>query len=646
MRVADYIARGIARLGVQHVFMVTGGGAMHLNDALGRRDDLTLVFQHHEQACAIAAEGYARITGGVGVACVTTGPGGTNAITGVLGQWHDSIPALFVSGQVRRDTTVASTDLPLRQLGDQEADIVRLVAPIAKYAVSIVEPSTVRFHFEKAVWLATHGRPGPVWLDVPVDVQASEVTPERLPGFDPNELAGDPGEDPGVAIAGSGESGSLRSWPGVQQAAQAPGAFSGRFDRDAAGEAARQVMERLRIAERPAILAGSAVRTGHCYESFLTTADLLGAPVCTAWNAADLLWHDHPLFAGRPGSVGDRAGNFALQNADVVLVLGCRLNVRQVGYEFPAFAHAAYRIVVDVDEAELSKPTIYPDLAVHADVGFFIEELRRMAELDPPAPHAGWVEWCRERRRRYPVVLPEYRRQDRPVNPYAFVERLGARLDEGDVIVCANGSACVVTIQALAMKRGQRLLVNSGTAGMGYDLPAAIGAAHARQTACLPRRRVVCLAGDGSVQMNIQELQTISQHRLPVKVFVFNNAGYASIRQTQDNLFGGHRVGEGPGSGLTFPDMVAVAEAYGIEANRVDRHDELDDAIGATLAGEGPALLDIVMDPGQSFVPKVAAERLPDGRLISKPLEDMTPLLDREEFADNMIVPPYVAPEG
>jgi acetolactate synthase I/II/III large subunit len=662
MRVADYIAEGIAGLGVRHVFMVTGGGAMHLDDAIGRRHDLQPVFNHHEQACAIAAEGYARTTGGIGVVCVTTGPGGTNTITGVLGQWHDSIPAIYISGQVRRDTTVGSTSLPLRQLGDQEADIVRLVSPITKYAVSVVDPALVRYHFEKAAWIATHGRPGPVWIDIPLNVQSAQVEPISLEGFNPREL--DVRRPPGDADLGPFEesepaeaardwavSRAPQSWPPVQPPAQAHGAFSGAFDRAAAAAAAREVMQRLRSSERPVILAGSALRARTAHGAFMRLVDQLKVPVCTAWNAADLLSGDHPLYVGRPGTVGERAGNFALQNADVVLVLGCRLNIRQVGYEYAAFAHHAFRIVVDIDEAELAKPTIFPDLAVHADVRFFVEELARLADEETPVSHDGWTAWCRERRARYPVVLPEYRLSETPVNPYLFVERLADRLEEGDLVVCANGSACVTAIQAFSFKRGQRLLVNSGTAGMGYDLPAAIGAAFARRSGSLvapsggpagPDTRVVCLAGDGSIQMNIQELQTIVQHQLPIKIFVFDNDGYASIRQTQDNLFAGHRVGEGPGSGVTFPDLVRVAEAYGITATRVSHRDELDGAIDAVLLCQGPALLDVVMDPSQAFVPKVIAEKLPDGSLVSKPLEDMFPFLSREEFAQNLVVPAYV----
>jgi acetolactate synthase-1/2/3 large subunit len=642
MRVADYIAERIAGLGVKHVFLVTGGGAMYLDDALGLRDDLELVCDHHEQACAIAAEGYARVTGGIGVACVTSGPGGTNAITGVLGQWHDSVPALHISGQVRYDTTVASTRLPLRQLGDQEADVVRLVSPITKYATLVSDPATVGYHFEKAVWLATHGRPGPVWLDVPLNVQGAQVDPAGLVGFDPSELV----EEAASAGTEGSASDGLRPWPPVRPPAQAPGAFCGRFDREAARAAAQETLRRLRAAARPVILAGSGVRTAGAHELFLRLVATLGVPVCTAWNAHDLLWEEHPLYAGRPGSIGDRAGNFVVQNADVLLSLGCRLNVRQVGYDLRGFAHDAFRIVVDIDEAELAKPTICPDLAVHADLEFFLEELASLAAAEPLRPHGEWLAWCLERRLRYPVVLPEYRRRDEPVNAYVFVDELARRLEGDDVVVCANGSACVVTFQAFAVKRGQRLIANSGTAGMGYDLPAAIGAAFAlRAGDASPGGRVICLAGDGSIQMNIQELQTIVHHELPIKIFVFNNAGYLSIRQTQDNLFAGRRVGEGPHSGVSFPDLVRVAESYGIAATRVTRHDELDEAIGAALVSAGPALVEVVMDPDQVFAPKVMAERLSDGRIVSKPLEDMYPFLGRAEFADNMIVPPYESGE-
>jgi len=653
MRVADYLIGRLPSLGVDHVFVVTGGGAMHLDDALRLRPDLRVVFNQHEQACAIAVEGYARTKGTLGVAVVTSGPGGTNCITGVLGMWHDSVPGLFISGQVRFDTTVASTGLPLRQLGDQEGDIVRLVASITKYAAMVVDPQRVRYHFEKAVYLATHGRPGPVWLDVPLNVQAARVDPAELTGFDPRELetlpdrAVRPERGRPVAVV----DGLVRpeemaptsaSWPSPCAAPQDRGAAFGQFDHQVAREQAEDLLRRLRTAQRPVIMAGSAIRGAACVDEFHDLVDTLQVPVTTAWNALDAMWQDHPLFIGRPGSIGDRAGNFAVQNADLLLVVGCRLNVRQIGYEFAAFARAAQLVVVDIDAAELAKPTISPDLAVHADVGWFVHTLRELATNEPvPASRAAWLSWCVARRERYPVVLPAYRRRDAPINPYVFIDELSDQLEDGDVVVTANGAACVTALQALRLKRDQRVIVNSGTAGMGYDLPAAIGAACARRAGPAGGRRVICLAGDGSIQMNLQELETLAYYQLPVKVFVFDNGGYLSIRQTQDNLFAGARFGESSASGVGLPDMVALAGAYGIPAKRVDSHPALSTAIAATLAADGPSLLDVVMDPEQVFAPKVIAEKRPDGQIVSKPLEDMFPWLDPEELRANMMIDVY-----
>ncbi len=613
MKLSDYVAQRVAGLGVGHVFLVTGGGAMHLDDSLGRRADLALVCNHHEQACAIAAEGYSRVRGGPAAVCVTSGPGGTNAVTGVLGQWHDSVPVLYVSGQVRSDTTVALSGLPLRQLGDQEGPIVDIVRPITKYAALVREPESIGAHMDAAIRLMTSGRPGPVWLDVPVDVQGADVDDAAI------------------------ERGRRKAPPALDPDAA--------YDRALVSRQVDELVARLARAERPVVLAGSGVRSAGGADVLLAVAESLGAPVVTAWNAHDLLWEEHPLYAGRPGTVGDRAGNFVVQNADLLLSVGCRLNIRQIGYEHEAFARAAWRALVDVDALELRKPTVAPDLAVHSDARFFLEELgTALGEEWParrPASWEPWLAWCRERRARYPVVLPSYRASSSPVNAYVFVDELSDALEPDDIVVCANGAACVVAFQALRVRRGQRLIANSGTAGMGYDLPAAIGA-------CLAAggRRVVCLAGDGSIQMNLQELQTIVHHRLPVKIFVFGNGGYLSIRQMQDNLFAGHRVGEGPGSGLSLPDMVALAGAYGIPARRVDRHDDLGQAIAATLAGDGPALCDVVMAADQQFAPKVAAEKLPDGTIVSKPLEDMWPFMERAEFAENMLVPQWRPARG
>lgn len=597
IKLSDYLARRVAELGVTHVFLVTGGGAMHLDDSFGGRDDLEYVCCHHEQACAMAIEGYARTKGSIGCAVVTTGPGGTNAITGVLGQWHDSVPALYLSGQVRYDTTVASTGQPLRQLGDQEADIVEIVSSITKYAVMVTDPNTIRYHFDRAVHLATSGRPGPVWLDIPLNVQAAMIDEDSLAAYDPAEDAA-----------------------------------GGAFDRALVSTQVAELVDRLKAAERPVILAGSGVRTGGALDEFYRVIDRLGIPVTTAWNAHDLLWEDHPLYSGRPGTIGDRAGNFAVQNADLLIVLGCRLNVRQIGYNFASWARHAFQVVVDIDAEELRKPTIKPHMPVHADVTFFLNELEHALGGTQLPDRSEWVDWCVERRRRYPVCLPEYRELNEPVNPYVFVDEISDHLAENDVVVTANGAACVVGFQALKLKRGQRLIGNSGTASMGYDLPASEGAAVAHG------ERVICFAGEGSIQMNIQELQTIATNRLPIKIFVFENGGYLSIRQTQDNIFGGHYVGEAPRSGVGFPDMVRLADAYGIPARRVASHADLAEVIDWALETDGPALVDVMMDPTQNFAPKSQAQKLPDGTLVSKPLEDLWPFLSQEELESNMLV--------
>ena len=608
IKVSDYIARRIAELGVGHVFLVTGGGAMHLDDSLGRRDDLDLVCNHHEQACAIAAEGYARVTGRPAVVCVTSGPGGTNAVTGVLGQWHDSVPVLYVSGQVRSDTTVALSGLPLRQLGDQEGPIVDIVRPITKYAAMVTEPASIGRHLDAAIALMTSGRPGPVWLDVPVDVQGATVDEAAIER--------------------------------ERQAASLPCEADAGFDRDLVRRQVDELVARLERAERPVVLAGSGIRTAGGAGVLLDVLERLGAPATTAWNAHDLLWEDHPLYVGRPGTVGDRAGNFVVQNADLLLTIGCRLNIRQIGYEHEAFARAAWRVMVDVDALELRKPTVAPHLAVHSDARYFLEVLEgalaeRWGDTTRRPDWSAWLAWGNARRARYPVVSPHESTAAAPVDPYVFVDELSDHLAADDVVVCANGAACVVGFQALRVRRGQRLLANSGTAGMGYDLPAAIGA-------CLGAgRRVICLAGDGSIQMNLQELQTIVHRQLPIKTFVFDNAGYLSIRQMQDNLFAGRRVGEGVASGVSLPDMVALAGAYGIPAARITGQRGLGAAIDDILQGDGPALCDVVMSPDQQFAPKVTAEKLADGRIVSKPLEDMWPFMDRAEFAENMLVPEW-----
>ncbi len=605
LRVAGYVAQLLADDGIEHVFMVTGGGAMHLNDAFGRDPRLTTVFNHHEQACAMAAESYARLSGRPAVVNVTSGPGGINALNGVFGAYVDSIPMVVVSGQVKRETLITSYESPLRQLGDQEVDIVAMASPVCKIASSLDDPEQTRFVVERALWLARNGRPGPVWIDIPIDVQSAIIDPGSQRGFDPSR---------------DGPTASLSAEVGLS------------VD-DALAEQLRSALDHLASAKRPVLLAGTGVRLSGAYEAFLRVIDKLGIPVVTGFNAHDVLWNDHPLYAGRPGTVGERGGNFAVQNADLLLVVGCRLNVRQISYNWAAFARAAFTVMIDIDQAELSKPTLSVDLPIHADLAEALRMLEGL-EYQPQSAHDEYLAWCRERLALYPVVLPEYWKTDEPVNPYCFVQALFEELGEDDVVVTADGTACVVTFQAAHLKPGQRLYSNSGCASMGYDLPAAIGAYYASDN-----RRVICLAGDGSIMLNLQELQTIAGNRLPIKLIVLNNNGYSSIRQTQKSYFPDNVVGCGPESGLTFPDFTKLGKAFGFEVRRCASHAELAGSIHDTLASEGPQLLEIVLDPEQPFSPKLSSRQLEDGRMVSAPLEDLAPFLSRTELAQNMLIP-------
>ncbi len=607
MRVGDYIAERLGDFGIRHCFLVTGGGAMHLNDAFGREKRFSLIPTHHEQSAAMAAESYARYCGRPALVNVTTGPGGVNALNGVFGAWTDSVPMIVVSGQVKRETLVRSYDLPLRQLGDQEVDIVRMASGVTKLAVVLDEPEDVRRVVERAFYLATTGRPGPVWIDVPIDVQGALIDPQTLEGFVPEAPS---------APAGLPQPAAASALPAL----------------------ATEVLARLAAAQRPIIMAGGGVRASGAYEAFLRLIDKLGIGVATCWNAHDLIADDHPLYAGRPGTIGNRGGNFAVQNADAVLVLGSRLNIRQISYNWQSFARGGKLIMVDVDPAELAKPTLDVDLPICADLKAFLPAMEDAANAyRPTAAHGKYLRWCRDRVARYPTVLPEYRSGAEKVNPYVFVERLFNHLEEGDTIVTADGTACVVTFQAAVLKQGQRLYTNSGSASMGYDLPAAIGAFYAGGAEA--RGRVICLAGDGSAMMNIQELATIAGRQLPIKVFLLNNDGYHSIRQTQQNYFPDNVVGCGPESALHFPDFRRLAGAFDIPSRRAERHEDLDGAIAATLAGEGPQLLEVMLDKRQQFSPKLSSKKLDDGRMISAPLEDLFPFLPRAELEDNMLIP-------
>jgi acetolactate synthase-1/2/3 large subunit len=611
VRLSDYVAQKLHAHGVRHVFMLTGGGAMHLNDAMGRVDGLQYVCCHHEQALAMAAESYTRLSGRLAALNVTTGPGGINALNGVHGAYTDSIAMIVLSGQVKRETLASNAPVRLRQLGDQEVDIVSMVRPITKFAAMVTEPQDIRYLLEKALWLAETGRPGPVWIDVPIDVQSALIDPETLHGFDPIR-------------EGYGRDYALPAEYGWKTGA-------------ALSAAVAEVLEAIKGAKRPVLLPGTGVRISGAYDIFLRIADKLGMPIAPAWNAQDLVADDHPLYVGRPGTVGDRAGNFAVQNSDCVLVLGCRLNIRQISYNFASFARAAKKIMVDVDAAELAKPTLNIDMPVHADLKAFLPELERALEgYEAPDAHREYLEWAMERRRKYFPVLPEYWETKGVVNPYCFTEALFEQLEENEVIVMADATAAVVTVQAARLKKGQRLFSNSGAASMGYDLPATIGAWHAMPAGS---KRVICMAGDGSIMQNLQELQTIVGQKIPAKIFLYNNAGYHSIRQSQQAHFNGFSVGCGPDSGVTFPDFEKIATAFGFAYTQTSDHADMRGAISKTLMADGPAICEIFVDKEQAFAPKLSSKRLEDGTMITAPLEDLAPFLPRDEFEANMIIP-------
>lgn len=598
--VAKYIADFLIARGIDHNFTVTGGGAMFLNDAFGHHPKMICTYHHHEQAAAIAAEGFARVNNRPALVCVTTGPGGTNALTGVLGAWLDSIPMIVISGQVKFSTTIASTDVPLRQLGDQEFNIVDAARTMTKFAKMITEPLEIKRCLEEMIYLATHGRPGPVWLDVPINVQSATIETDQLKGFEPDD--------------------ELRS---IEEPI---------YDR----ALTEQILDRIKQSKRPVLNAGNGIRIADAHEIFLRVVDKLNIPVATGWDSIDLIDDEHELYVGRAGIMGDRAGNFAVQNADLVLSIGSRLSLRQVGFNYENWAREAFVIACDIDRNELKKPTLHVELPVWANAKDLLTALDEALPSDEKfADDADWIGQCRRWREKYPVVRSKHFEQTGDVNVYAFIKKLSSKLEESSITVVGNGSACVVGSHAYVIKRGSRFVINSGVAAMGYDLPAAIGA-------CIgSERELVNITGDGSIMMNLQELATISHHRLPIKIFVINNRGYHSIRQTQTNYFTPPLVGVGVDSGdLFFPPLEKIADAFNLPYYRVDDNQKLDDGLEKVLSEKAPLICEVIVDTKQKFEPRAAARKLPNGTMVSATLENLSPFLPREEFLANLFIKP------
>ncbi len=636
-KVSNYIAEKLLECGITDVFMITGGGAMHLDDALGHQEGLHCLYNHHEQACAMAAEAYARVHNRIAAVCVTTGPGGINAMNGVAGGFMDSIPMLIISGQVRYDTTARSTGLHLRAMGDQEFDITKSVANMTKYCEMVIDPLRIRFCLEKAIYLAYSGRPGPCWLDIPLNVQAAVIDTKELKGFDPEEYE----------AGGTGWGGVSSHEIAGDQAGN--GEYRAVLPGKVSRETATAIIEKVRTSKRPVINAGNGIRIGAAHDVFMKVVEKLGIPVVTGADSIDCIYDEHPLYIGKGGNVGDRPGNFAIQNSDLVLSLGSRLSFRQVGYRFETWARAAYVIVNDIDAEELKKPTLHVDMPVHADVKDLLTMMEAVLEAegtpDGAKPmekeytdaQAQWLATCQGWKRDYPVVLPRHMNggTETEANVYAFAHEMSSRLQEDQIVVVGNGSANVVCGHGNIVKKGQRFISNSGIASMGYGLPASIGACVADHS-----RDIILITGDGSIQMNLQELQTVISHHMPIKIFVINNGGYHSIRQTQKNFFGEPLIGIGIDSGdLSFPSMEKLAWAYGLPYVSIHNNREIGEKVEETLAIDGPVICEVFVTLDQNFEPKSAAKRLEDGTMVSPPLEDLAPFLPEEEMDRIMIIP-------
>ncbi len=597
IKVSDYVIQYLERLGVNHMFMLPGGGAMHLNDSLGRSKKIQYVVCLHEQACAIAAEAYARVTNKPGLLMVTTGPGGTNAITGVAAAYVESTPMVVVSGQVKLADQVRGQGI--RQQGMQELDIVSIVKPITKYAAMVTNPQSVKYHLDQAIYQAVHGRKGPVWLDIPLDVQASMVDETSLEGWAPE------GQE------ASGE---------MDLECQVLG-----------------IIETLNRSKRPVLLAGNGIRLADGLEVFGELVECLQVPVLTTWNGIDLIEDSHPLFFGRPGGLGQRYANFVQQNSDFFLSIGARMNLLQTGYNFDGFAREAVKVMVDIDANELKKINVRPQIAVCADAREFIGLLLKHRDKIKAKGRFEWLSYARRMKSKYPIVQKAHWEQDGCANTYALLDAITEQMGQDDIFVSGSSGTCIdVSMQVFRVKKGQRVFTTKGLASMGFGVPATIGA-------CLAGggRRTVCVNGDGGFQMNIQELETIRRLNLPIKIFVLNNQGYAQIHATQKNIFSGHYVACDRGSHLTMSPVSDVAAAYGLKTFKIQNNQELPQIVKETLTYDGPVICEVIVPIELSAFPKQVSYKRPDGQMESLPLEYMNPMLPEEELRENMLVPMY-----
>lgn len=578
-RVADIIAGILIEHGIEDIFSVVGGGAMFLNDAFGHNGKLNVMFNHHEQACAIAAEGYVRAGGKIAAVCVTTGPGGINALNGVLGSFQDNYPMIVISGQVRYETTADSTGLPLRFMGEQEHNIVDTVKPLTKYAVMVKKAEDVRYELEKVIYIAQDGRKGPCWIDVPLNIQGAVVEENELRSFKPEC--------------------STKKWN------------------------KELFLHEIAKAKRPVILTGSAIRSTNYVDQFRKLALKLGIPVLAATYNADLFTWDHPYYYGNFGVIGGRAGNFIVQNADLVIGMGCRMAYRQIGFNYEAFSPNSRRMIIDVDENELKKPTLRIDVPICADIRMVIDDL---LDTQITAPECqDWLNYCDMLRNKFPVYLDKFNNSSN-VNPYYFIKKLYKILPGNSVIVLGNSSIAGHVLQMGIQKEEQRVINNMNCGSMGYDLPAAIGAAKAL------KREVTLITGDGSIMMNLQELMTIKHYNLPIKIFVCNNGGYRAIVRTQQNMFNGRFTGCTPDTGVEIPDFEKVAYAFGLPYVKIENHDEIVDGLKEVYSMKGAVICEIYQDKDQAIEPRVMSRKLEDGTLVSPVIDDLYPFLDKEIY--------------